>query len=258
MLGIFHGYERRKERTGRIDFEDMLGLAVRMFDEHPATAAAVREHFHAFTVDEYQDVNPLQQALLDRWLGDRDELCVVGDDYQTIYSFTGASPEHLRTFAARFPHATVVRLEENHRSSPQILTVANALAGHMEGIREGAPFDGARRPLAHGATTPRRRGGGRVRGLGGTTPAGRQVVPRGTRSRSSCGSTPGPNRSRRRSRPPRIRTRSATAPSCVGRVLARCSRACDGSTRTTSSPPSKPSPTNSATPPRTSTKATRN
>ncbi|HYF12471.1 MAG TPA: ATP-dependent DNA helicase UvrD2 [Actinomycetota bacterium] len=134
MLRVYEGYERRKERIGRIDFEDMLGLCVRLFDEHPQAAEAVRERYHAFTVDEYQDANALQQALLDRWLGDRDDLCVVGDDYQTIYSFTGASPDHLLSFPKRFPDATIVRLEENYRSSPQVLTVANALAVHLGGF----------------------------------------------------------------------------------------------------------------------------
>jgi DNA helicase-2/ATP-dependent DNA helicase PcrA len=134
MHGVFAGYERRKERTGRLDFEDMLGLAVRLFDEHEAAAREVRERLQAFTVDEYQDVNPLQQALLDRWLGGRDEICVVGDDYQTIYSFTGASPEHLLSFPRRYEHAVVVRLEENYRSSPQVLTVANALARGLGGF----------------------------------------------------------------------------------------------------------------------------
>jgi len=134
MQGIFEGYERRKERTGRIDFEDMLAMAIRLYDEHPAAAGVVRERFSAFTVDEYQDTNPLQQALLDRWLGVRDEICVVGDDYQTIYAFTGASPEHLLTFPDRYPGAVVIRLEENRRSSPQILTVANALARHLGGF----------------------------------------------------------------------------------------------------------------------------
>ncbi len=76
-----------------------------MFDTYPEATKAVRERFHAFTVDEFQDVNPLQSALLDRWLGDRDDLCVVGDDYQTIYSFTGASPDHLLGFTERFPDA---------------------------------------------------------------------------------------------------------------------------------------------------------
>jgi DNA helicase II / ATP-dependent DNA helicase PcrA len=136
MQRVYDGYERRKQRTGRIDFEDMLGLAVRMFDERPETAAAIRERFRAFTVDEYQDVNPLQQALLERWLGGRDQICVVGDDHQTIYTFTGASPEHLLSFPRRYPGATVVRLEENYRSTPQVLTVANALAGHLGGFRK--------------------------------------------------------------------------------------------------------------------------
>ena len=136
MQGIFEGYERRMERTGRIDFEDMLGLAVRLFDEHPEAAAEVRARHHTFTVDEYQDVNPLQQALLDRWLGGRDDVCVVGDDYQTIYAFTGASPRYLIGFPERHPGAHVVRLEENYRSSPQILAIANALTPELGGFRK--------------------------------------------------------------------------------------------------------------------------
>ena len=96
----------------------------------------VRAKFHAFTVDEFQDVNPLQAALLDRWLGDRDDLCVVGDDYQTIYAFTGASPEHLLQFTRRFPGATVVRLEENYRSTPAVWECANRLATVMGGFHK--------------------------------------------------------------------------------------------------------------------------
>jgi DNA helicase-2/ATP-dependent DNA helicase PcrA len=136
MLRVFEGYERRKARTGRIDFEDMLAYAVRLFDEHPEAAREVRDRYEAFTVDEYQDVNALQQALLDRWLGDRDEICVVGDDYQTIFGFTGASPDHLLSFPDRFPRAKVVRLEENYRSSPQVLAVANALALSLGGFHK--------------------------------------------------------------------------------------------------------------------------
>jgi DNA helicase II / ATP-dependent DNA helicase PcrA len=136
MLRIYDGYERRKRAMGRLDFEDMLGLALRLFDDHPDAADAVRSRFSAFTVDEFQDVNPLQARLLDRWLGDRDDLCVVGDDYQTIYAFTGASPEHLLDFTRRFPRATVVRLEENYRSSPEILELANRLAPNLGGIRK--------------------------------------------------------------------------------------------------------------------------
>jgi DNA helicase-2/ATP-dependent DNA helicase PcrA len=136
MHRVFDGYERRKRRVGRIDFEDMLELAVRLFAEHPEAADEVRRRFAAFTVDEYQDVNDLQQALLDAWLGGRDDVCVVGDDYQCIYTFTGASPDHLLGFSKRYPDAALIRLEENHRSTPQVLAVANALGGRMGGIRK--------------------------------------------------------------------------------------------------------------------------
>jgi DNA helicase II / ATP-dependent DNA helicase PcrA len=136
MLRIYDGYERRKRATGRLDFEDMLGLAIQLFDEHADAARDVHSRLSAFTVDEFQDVNPLQAALLDCWLGDRDDLCVVGDDYQTIYAFTGASPEHLLGFTRRFPNATVVRLEENYRSSPEVLDVANRLAPRLGGFRK--------------------------------------------------------------------------------------------------------------------------
>jgi DNA helicase-2/ATP-dependent DNA helicase PcrA len=134
MHRVYDGYERRKRRTGRMDFEDMLGLAVRMFDDHAAARERVRARFEAFTVDEYQDVNPLQQALLDRWLGGREELCVVGDDHQTIYAFTGATPEYLLSFPERYPRSRIVRLEESYRSTPQVLTVANALGRHLGGF----------------------------------------------------------------------------------------------------------------------------
>jgi DNA helicase II / ATP-dependent DNA helicase PcrA len=134
MHRVYDGYERRKASMGRLDFEDMLGLALRLFDEYPDAAEQVRSRFAAFTVDEYQDVNPLQAGLLERWLGDRDDLCVVGDDYQTIYAFTGASPEHLLGFTIRYPNAAVVRLEENYRSTPEVLELANRLASRLGGF----------------------------------------------------------------------------------------------------------------------------
>jgi DNA helicase II / ATP-dependent DNA helicase PcrA len=136
MERIYLGYERRKRSTRMMDFEDMLSLAVRLVDEHPAAAEEVRSRYEAFTVDEYQDVNPLQAALLDRWLGGRDEVCVVGDDYQTIYAFTGASPSYLLSFPERHPAARVVRLEENYRSTPQVLSLANRLAPKLGGFRK--------------------------------------------------------------------------------------------------------------------------
>ncbi len=136
MERIYVGYERRKASTRKMDFEDMLSLAILLFDERPAAAEEVRNRYAAFTVDEYQDVNPLQAALLDRWLGGRDEVCVVGDDYQTIYAFTGASPSYLLSFPKQYPAARIVRLEENYRSTPEVLSLANRLAPRLGGFHK--------------------------------------------------------------------------------------------------------------------------
>jgi DNA helicase-2/ATP-dependent DNA helicase PcrA len=133
MERVFREYEQRKEKLGLVDFEDLLEGAVRLFDEDEAARAAFRERYQAFTVDEYQDVNLLQQELLERWTGDRDELCVVGDDYQAIYGFTGATPRHLLEMPQRFPRALVLRLEENYRSTPEILALANRLVPRLGG-----------------------------------------------------------------------------------------------------------------------------
>jgi DNA helicase-2/ATP-dependent DNA helicase PcrA len=146
MARVFREYERRKAAAGLVDFEDLLELAVQMYEQDEWALAALRERYRAFTVDEYQDVNLLQQSLLELWLGDGDELCAVGDDYQSIYGFTGASPEWLLGLPSRLPHATVVRLEENYRSSPEILSLANRLVPQLGGaektlraIRPGGP-----------------------------------------------------------------------------------------------------------------------
>ncbi|MET0261081.1 MAG: ATP-dependent DNA helicase UvrD2, partial [Gaiellaceae bacterium] len=136
MATVFREYERRKQASGLIDFEDLLELAVRMYEEDEWAVAALRERYAAFTVDEYQDVNLLQQSLLELWLGPRDDLCAVGDDYQSIYGFTGASPEWLLGLATSYPHATVVRLEENYRSSPQVLALANRLVPKLGGAEK--------------------------------------------------------------------------------------------------------------------------
>jgi DNA helicase II / ATP-dependent DNA helicase PcrA len=136
MLRVFREYERRKAAEGQIDFEDLLELAVQMFEQNEDARETFRAQYRAFTVDEYQDVNLLQQSLLDLWLGDRDDLCVVGDDYQSIYSFTGAGPEHLLGVPARFPQALVVRLEENYRSTPQVLALANMLVPNLGGAEK--------------------------------------------------------------------------------------------------------------------------
>src|SRR5262245_15622530 len=136
MRRVYRQYEQRKSAAGYVDFEDLLELAIGVFVKDDVALGLVRERFCAFTVDEYQDVNLLQQTLLELWLGARDDLCVVGDDYQSIYSFTGASPEHLLGMPARFPGAHIVRLEENSRSSPQVLALANRLVPGLGGAEK--------------------------------------------------------------------------------------------------------------------------
>jgi DNA helicase II / ATP-dependent DNA helicase PcrA len=134
MERVLRRYERRKRQLELVDFEDLLELAIRLFDEDEHAAGEFRARYRAFTVDEYQDVNLLQQALLERWLGGRQELCVVGDDHQAIYSFTGATPRYLLEMPRRFPGAAVFRLEQNYRSTPQILELANRLAPKLGGF----------------------------------------------------------------------------------------------------------------------------
>jgi ATP-dependent DNA helicase UvrD/PcrA len=136
MHRVYREYEQRKEAEGLLDFEDLLERTVQLFERDDDACATFRAQYVAFTVDEYQDVNLLQQQLLDLWLGDRDDLCVVGDDYQSIYAFTGAGPEHLLRVPERFPHATVVRLEENYRSTPQVLALANRLVPKLGGAEK--------------------------------------------------------------------------------------------------------------------------
>ncbi len=131
MERVYREYERRKSERGLVDFEDMLELAVRLLEEDASARERFRSRFRAFTVDEYQDVNLLQQTLLELWLGERDDLCVVGDDYQSIYAFTGATPSYLLTMRGR-----LFRLEENYRSSPQVLELANRLAPRLGGAEK--------------------------------------------------------------------------------------------------------------------------
>ncbi len=133
MLRVYETYEREKRGADMIDFEDLLELAIRLFEEDAQAAALFRERFHAFTVDEFQDVNLLQQTLLDLWLGEREELCAVGDDYQAIYGFTGATPDYLLALPERFARATVVTLESNYRSTAQVLELANRLIPRLGG-----------------------------------------------------------------------------------------------------------------------------
>ncbi len=122
-------YEEVKDARGVIDFEDVLVLLGHMLESRRDVAEQVRSQYRHFVVDEYQDVSPAQQYLLEQWLGGRHELCVVGDPHQTIYSFTGASPHHLLTFAQDHPGATTVRLVRDYRSTPQVVDLANRVLG---------------------------------------------------------------------------------------------------------------------------------
>ena len=210
MAPDLQAYEEGKRAKGLIDFEDLLELAIRHATRRTIERSALfRARYRAFTVDEYQDVNLLQQTLLDLWLGARDDLCVVGDDYQSIYGFTGASPEHLLGMPSRFPSATVVRLETNYRSTPQVLALANRLVPKLGGAektlratrpdgpapelgadvgrgrfrrradpRAGRPARGNRGSLPHERPPDRLRGCARGRGH----PASGLVVPRPPRS----------------------------------------------------------------------------
>jgi len=127
FVRLFRDYERTKTRRGLIDFDDILSLSVELLEEDEEAAFAVRSRYSWFTVDEYQDTTPLQARLLELWLGERRDLCVVGDEEQTIYAFAGATPEHLMGFERRYPGAVVIPLLSNYRSSPQVLSVANRL-----------------------------------------------------------------------------------------------------------------------------------
>ncbi len=122
-------YEDAKAARGLLDFEDVLLVTAGALADRPDIADAVRAAYRWFTVDEYQDVNPLQHRLLGLWLGERDDVCVVGDANQTIYTFTGATPAYLTSFRTTYPDATEVRLVRCYRCTPQIVTLANAVIG---------------------------------------------------------------------------------------------------------------------------------
>ncbi|HUL24868.1 MAG TPA: ATP-dependent helicase [Streptosporangiaceae bacterium] len=142
---LYAGYEKRRRERHLVDFESVLELTAAILAEHRLASAEVTDRYRSFVVDEFQDVNPLQKLLLDTWLAGRDDVCVVGDPRQTIYSFTGATPAYLTGFAGAFPHATVIRLVRNYRSTPQVVALANRLTGAIPGRRA---------PAAHAAPLP--------------------------------------------------------------------------------------------------------
>ncbi|WP_297550485.1 ATP-dependent DNA helicase UvrD2 [Amycolatopsis sp.] len=135
---VYRNYEKLKNAAQVLDFDDLLLHTTAALEEHGAVAEEFHDRYRCFVVDEYQDVTPLQQRLLDAWLGGRDDLTVVGDANQTIYSYNGASPRPLLEFTRRFPEATVVRLERDYRSTPQVVALANQVIGAARGRPAGS------------------------------------------------------------------------------------------------------------------------
>ena len=140
LAAVFAAYEELRRERHLIDFESVLELTAAILIDSRVAAGQVHDIFRHFVVDEYQDVNPLQKLLLEAWLGDRDDLCVVGDPNQVIYSFTGATSSYLTGFTAEFPAATMVRLVRDYRSTPQVVAVANQL------VRSASPLAAQRPP----------------------------------------------------------------------------------------------------------------
>lgn len=140
LAGVYAGYEALKARGEMVllDFDDLLLHTAAAIENDAAVAAEFRDRYRCFVVDEYQDVTPLQQRVLSAWLGERDDLTVVGDANQTIYSFTGASPRYLIDFTRTFPDATLVRLERDYRSTPQVVSLANRVIGAARGRVAGS------------------------------------------------------------------------------------------------------------------------
>ncbi|MFD1714241.1 ATP-dependent helicase [Amnibacterium flavum] len=139
VTAVHRSYEEIKDSRRQLDFEDVLLATIGMIEEEERVAQQVREQYRFFVVDEYQDVSPLQQQLLDSWLGDRQDVCVVGDASQTIYTFAGAKSDYLLDFGATYTDAQVIRLERNYRSDPGVLAVANKLMRDRPGALTLAP-----------------------------------------------------------------------------------------------------------------------
>jgi DNA helicase-2/ATP-dependent DNA helicase PcrA len=151
---VFAGYEELKRDQGRMDMEDVLLCAAALLSEDERVAAEVRRQYKWFVVDEFQDVSPIQSALLDLWLGGRNEICVVGDPAQTIYSFAGAQASHLTDFPTKFPGTTSVELVRNYRSTPQVVETANTLlaAATTSHVRLRSQAEPGPAPTWHEAT----------------------------------------------------------------------------------------------------------
>ena len=142
MVQIYTAYESIKKQELAIDFEDVLLLCAAMLEEEREVRERVQDQYRYFTIDEYQDISPIQQRLINAWLGTRTDICVVGDPAQTIYSFAGATPVFLNSFTQRFPDAEVIRLTTGYRSTPEITFAANALLRHGTMGQELIAFNG--------------------------------------------------------------------------------------------------------------------
>jgi DNA helicase-2/ATP-dependent DNA helicase PcrA len=221
-------YETLKDDRHQLDFEDVLLACAGMLEAEPRVAAAVHEQYRHFTVDEFQDVSPLQHRLLELWLGERGDLCVVGDASQTIYSFAGADQHFLLDFERRHAGATVVRLETNYRSAAGVLGVANALMKGRPGALELVPAvaPAVAEPPAVAAPDPR-----------ASPPACR---PR----RSRCSTAPIPSRRPCCRRSPRQGSPPPCSAASASSICPRCVRPC----RLCGPPPSRRSSTRSWAP----------
>jgi DNA helicase-2/ATP-dependent DNA helicase PcrA len=129
VVEVGHRYARRKAGRRLVDFDDLLRGCRDALRDDPEFAAAQRWWFQHLLVDEFQDVNPLQLSLVRAWVGGRDDLCVVGDPHQAIYGWNGGDPGLLTSLERWFPGVATVVLDDNHRSTPQVLAAAAAVLG---------------------------------------------------------------------------------------------------------------------------------
>ena len=143
VAAVYKRYEEAKTSPEgmALDFDDLLLHVAGALENAPAVAEEFRNQYQTFVVDEYQDVTPLQQRVLEGWLGQRDDLTVVGDANQTIYSFTGATPDYLLNFSRTYPHGTVVKLQRDYRSTPEVTDLANTVISKATGREAGTRLE---------------------------------------------------------------------------------------------------------------------
>ena len=136
---VYTEYQRRLRAANALDFDDLIGETVRVFTTHPEIAAYYRKRFRHVLIDEYQDTNHAQYVLISTLVGigsDASELSVVGDSDQSIYAFRGATIRNIEEFERDYPQARTILLEQNYRSTQNILSAANAVISHNHGRRE--------------------------------------------------------------------------------------------------------------------------